>query len=310
MSFLPLVQQLSHVISIPITPFDTELQIDWQLYERLLQRLVNGGIRVITPNGNTSEFYSLTPTECEQIVQIAGQYASDDIVILAGIGHDVATAINMGKQAAATGVQAVMIHQPPHPFRSVEGWLNYNKTIADALPDMGIVPYLRELAIRADHLTYLVDVCPNVVGVKYAVPDAQLFTAIRHAVQANSFAWICGLAEGWAPYFWIGGAVGFTSGLVNVDPSMGLTMFHYLKAGDFTQAMNIWHNIKSFEDLRARNHNALNVSVVKEAMCQMNLCRADVRPPISRLNHDEQSEVTRILTSWQSQSLMNTRENS
>jgi len=304
MSFSSLVQQLSYVIAIPVTPFDSELQIDCQSYERLLQRLVDEGIRILTANGNTSEFYSLTLAECEQIVQIAGRFASDDIVILAGIGHDVATAINMGKQAASAGAQAVMIHQPPHPFRSVAGWLNYNKTIADALPDMGIVPYLRDAAIRADHLTYLIDACPNVVGVKYAVPDVQLFTEIRHAVQADAFAWICGLAEGWAPYFWIGGAVGFTSGLVNVDPSIGLRMFQHLRAGDFAQAMNIWHSIKSFEDFRARYHNALNVSVVKEAMYQMNLCSADVRPPLSRLNSDEQSEVTRILKSWQSQSLI------
>jgi 4-hydroxy-tetrahydrodipicolinate synthase len=36
-------------------------------------------------------------------------------------------------------------------------------------------------------------------------------------------------------------------------------------------------------EMRARRANALNVSVVKEALAQLGLCRAAVRPPISEL---------------------------
>ena len=152
MSFSSLANRLSHVISIPVTPFNTEHDIEWTQYEHLLHRLVDGGITVLTPNGNTGEFYSLTLAETEKIVQLTGKFADDKTLVLAGIGHDTATAIEMGKQAQSAGAQAVMVHQPPHPFRSAEGWLNYNQTIANALPEMGIVPYLRVASITADHL--------------------------------------------------------------------------------------------------------------------------------------------------------------
>ena len=37
--------------------------LDQDTYRALLRRLLDGGIRTLTPNGNTSEFYYLTPAE-------------------------------------------------------------------------------------------------------------------------------------------------------------------------------------------------------------------------------------------------------
>ena len=46
--------------------------------------------------------------------------------------------------------------------------------------------------------------------------------------------------------------------------------------------MKVWEQIRRFEELRAADASADNVSVVKEALAQLGLCRPDVRPP-SRL---------------------------
>jgi 4-hydroxy-tetrahydrodipicolinate synthase len=47
--------------------------------------------------------------------------------------------------------------------------------------------------------------------------------------------------------------------------------------------------------MRARRANALNVSVVKEALAQLGLCRPDVRPPITARSGAECAEVGTIL---------------
>ena len=72
-------------------------------------------------------------------------------------------------------------------------------------------------------------------------------------------------------------------------------MQNALEASDYPSAMTIWAQIKPFEDLRARHNNANNVSGVKEAMAQIGLCNATVRPPISELTVDERDEVKEIL---------------
>jgi 4-hydroxy-tetrahydrodipicolinate synthase len=130
------------------------------------------------------------------------------------------------------------------------------------------------------------------------VPNPQLFAAIVQEVGAERLAWVCGLAEGWAPFFWIGGAQGFTSGLVNVHAARSLEMLSCLRGGDYPGAMRVWAQVKPFEDLRARRDNANNVSVVKEAMAQLGRSTRSVRPPISELPDNERAEVTAILSDW------------
>jgi 4-hydroxy-tetrahydrodipicolinate synthase len=188
-----------------------------------------------------------------------------------------------------------MVHQPVHPYQSADGWVDYHRRIADAVPELGVVCYVRSPRLSGAAFAALADACPNVVGVKYAVPDPLALADLVDAVGAQRWVWSCGLAETWAPYFWQSGARGFTSGLATVAPRRSLEMLAQLHAGDLAGAMLTWRRLRPFEDMRARDGSALNVSVVKEALAQLGLCRADVRPPISPLTAGERAEVTRIL---------------
>ena len=99
--------------------------------------------------------------------------------------------------------------------------------------------------------------------------------------------------------FSVGGASGFTSGLVNLRPDLSLRMLQALRAGDNAAALDIWALIKPFEELRARGNNANNVPAVKAALAELGLCGAAVRPPISELSAPELDEVRAILREWE-----------
>jgi 4-hydroxy-tetrahydrodipicolinate synthase len=62
--------------------------------------------------------------------------------------------------------------------------------------------------------------------------------------------------------------------------------------------MKVWESVRRFEELRAADASADNVSVVKEALAQLGLCRADVRPPSRPLPAAVKDEISAILTSW------------
>jgi 4-hydroxy-tetrahydrodipicolinate synthase len=215
--------------------------------------------------------------------------------VLAGVGFDAQTATEMTYLAQVMGAQAVMVHQPVHPYRSDDGWIAYHKAIADSAPEMGMVPYVRDASISGATVKRLAELCPNFVGIKYAVANPPLFAKIVREVGSERLAWICGIAESWAPFFWVGGAQGFTSGLVNLTSRLSLEMQAALEQGAYGRAMDIWAHVKPFEDLRARRDNANNVSAVKEAMAQLGLCGRTVRPPISELPEQEREEVSKIL---------------
>jgi 4-hydroxy-tetrahydrodipicolinate synthase len=289
--------RVESVVAIPVTPFDDRDGVDEKSYGELITRLVDGGVEVITPNGNTSEFYALTPQEAQRCVEITAARAGDALV-MAGVGLDTASAVRAAEHARDAGARLVMVHQPVHPFRSADGWLAYHRVIADAVPDLGVVLYLRDPAVPGALLARLFDVCPNVVAIKYAVPDPVTLATLIRTTGVDRMSWLCGLAETWAPFFWLAGVRGFTSGLVNVAPQLSLELLGHLRRGDHAAAMGLWWRLKPFEDLRARDRSALNVSVVKEALAQLGLCTAAVRPPISTLSAGDAAVVRRTLEEW------------
>lgn len=289
---------LATAVVVPVTPFAPDGGIDAEAYARLVTRLLDGGISVITPNGNTGEFYALTQAEARNGLEIAAAAADGRAEILAGVGHDIATAVEAAEHARAHGARMIMIHQPVHPYVAKEGWIDYHAAIANAVPDLGVVLYVRTDRIGGVHIAALADRAPNVIAVKYGLRDATRFAAVARDAGLDRFTWLAGAAELTAPQFWAAGARGFTSGLANVAPALPLALLDALRHGDYDAAMKVWETVRRFEDLRADDASADNVAVVKEALAQLGLCARDVRPPSRELPALIKDEISGIIRSW------------
>ncbi|MFD8570966.1 dihydrodipicolinate synthase family protein [Streptomyces sp. NPDC059639] len=289
---------LADVVAIPVTPFATDGSVDETVLRTLLRRLLDGGVRILTPNGNTGEFYALTAAERRLVAEVTLDEAGTSATVLAGVGHDVPTAVETARHAQEHGAAMVMVHQPVHPYISEAGWVDYHRAIAEAVPGLGVVPYIKNATLPGARLAELGAACPNVIGVKYAVPDAARFAAFARDAGLDRFVWVAGLAEPYAPSYFSAGATGFTSGLVNVAPSVSLSMIEALRSGDYPAAMKVWEQIRRFEELRAADSSANNVSVVKEALASLGLCRREVRPPSAELPQAERAEVAEIAAGW------------
>ena len=61
---------LRSVVMITVTPFGGAGQVDGPGYRSVLRRTLDAGIDVVTPNGNTSEFYALTAVERDQALAL------------------------------------------------------------------------------------------------------------------------------------------------------------------------------------------------------------------------------------------------
>lgn len=290
---------LAHVVAIPVIPFGPDGGIDRDAYRLLLRRMLDGGIITVTPNGNTGEFYALTPSERQTVVlDTLAETADRPATVVVGVGHDLPTAIGAAEHARDCGAHLVMVHQPVHPYVSQQGWVAYHRAVADAVPELGVVPYVRNPLVAGEWLAELGEHCPNVLGVKYAVRDAARFAAVARDAGLERFVWLAGLAELYAPGYFAAGATGFTSGLANVAPSIPLDMLAALRAGDYPAAMRVWERIRAFEDLRAARQSADNVTVVKEALAAIGLCRREVRPPSSALPEERRAEVAAAVEGW------------
>lgn len=286
---------LHGIVAIPVTPFrDGDIDVD--TYRSLLDRVLDAGITTITPHGNTGEFYALTPQERHELLRVTAEHCRGRATVLAGVGHDTSTAIADISRAADAGAAYVMVHQPVHPHVSRAGWVDYHAALADASPTTGVVLYVRDTWVTGTMIRSLADRCRNVVGVKYAVPDPVQFARVRTA--APELAWIAGLAEPYALSYLAHGAVGFTSGLVTVNPWLSVDLLTALRAGDHPTARALTERLLPFEALRAADRSADNVSVVKEALAQLGLADRAVRAPASGVAPAVAREVAAVLQDW------------
>lgn len=288
-------ESLKGINAIPVTPFDAQGRIDYPAYAEVLEHLLAGGIGTIYPCGNTGEFYSLTLEEAKESVAFAVRHIAGRARVIAGVAYDASTAGELARHAEQAGADGIMVHQPVHPFMLDRGLVAYYRTVAQATR-LPLVLYVRSENVTADTLREA-SAEPNIVGVKYAVNHLPSFAKAVRLI-GDRLVWICGTAEMWAPFFCAAGAVGFTSGMVNVDARRSLRMQQALTAGRFDEAMRIWDDVRPFEELREANRSGNNVSVVKEAMAQLGRSNGVVRPPVAELLPEEKRQVRDMLLAW------------
>lgn len=293
-----LARRLETVIAIPVTPFGADRELDAEAYGEIIGTMVSGGITAIAANGTVSEFNSLSLAEAKAMLARTVEAAGDGIDVIAGVGRDVATAIDLGLAACDAGAAALMVHQPESPYASQQGWVDYHAAIAEAVPDIGMTVYIRDPRVSAAAIAALADRCPSLVAVKYAVPDPFAFAEAVRKVGADRLAWVCGLAESWTPLFWLCGARAFTSGIANIAPAMAVEFHAALCRDDAVAVSRLWSSLNAFEQLRNRSQGQYSVSVLKEALYQLGTSGRTVRPPMSELPVEQRTEVASAIDLW------------
>ncbi|RWR27090.1 dihydrodipicolinate synthase family protein [Sinirhodobacter populi] len=268
---------LTGISGILVTPYDDDGKIAPAKLVPIIDHALGAGMHIPVVNGNTGEFYALTTDEActmarEVVAMVAGRAP-----VLAGVGRGSHDACRLARASADAGASALMVHQPPDPFVSPRGTVDYVKAISDAGGGLPIMLYLRNDAIGT---AAIADLCalPGVKGVKWATPNPLKLAAAKAACDP-SIVWVCGLAEVWAPALYAVGARGFTSGLINIWPERSLAIHAALEAGDYPGANALISEMKAFEDVRAEELNGTNVTGVKAALQAVGLDCGPTRPP-------------------------------
>jgi len=268
---------LSGISGILATPYDEAGEIAPERLAPILTRAVEAGVHMPVVNGNTGEFYALTTDEACTMVREVAAMLDGRAPLLAGVGRGVRDACRLAKASAEAGAAALMVHQPPDPFVSPRGTVDYLKAVADAGGGLPMMVYLRNDAIGTAAIAELCAV-PGVKGVKWATPNPLKLAAAIKACDP-SITWVAGLAEVWAPPLYAVGARGFTSGLINVWPARSMAIHAALDAGDYAAANALIADMQDFEDIRAEELNGTNVTGVKAALQAQGHDCGPTRPP-------------------------------
>jgi 4-hydroxy-tetrahydrodipicolinate synthase len=274
---LTLDQALTGISGILVTPYDAAGEIAPDRLAPILDRALGAGLHMPVVNGNTGEFYALTTDEACTMAREVVALVDGRAPVLGGVGRGLRDACRLAKESAEAGVTALMVHQPPDPFVSPRGLVDYLKAVSDASGGLPMMLYLRNDAIGTKAIA---DLCAveGVKGVKWATPNP-LKLADAIAACDPSIVWVNGLAEIWAPPLYAVGARGFTSGLINVWPERSMAIHAALDKGDYATANALIAGMKLFEDIRAEEMNGTNVTGVKAALLALGRDCGPTRAP-------------------------------
>jgi 4-hydroxy-tetrahydrodipicolinate synthase len=268
---------LSGISGILVTPYDDTGEIAPDRLAPILDRALAAGMHMPVVNGNTGEFYALTTDEACAMVREVAALVDGRAPLLAGVGRGLRDACRLARASAEAGAAALMIHQPPDPFVSPRGTVDYVRAVADAAGGLPVMLYLRNDAIGTAAIAALCAV-PGVKGVKWATPNP-LRLAEAMAACDPAITWVAGLAETWAPPLYAVGARGFTSGLINIWPERSVAIHGALAAGRYDEAQRLIAGMRAFEEIRAEELNGTNVTGVKAALLALGQDCGPTRPP-------------------------------
>jgi 4-hydroxy-tetrahydrodipicolinate synthase len=285
---------LADVSVVTVTPFDGGDSVDLAGLRRNLAHVLDGGARIVVAGGNTGEVWSLSDDELVKVTLAHAEAAAGRATVIGGVVGSPGTVSRLAPLLREAGAEALMVHQPPNPYAGDAGLAAWYEAIG-AAADAPLIAYVRSASF-GERSARTLETHDAWVGVKYALPEPGRFAALAHA--APSLAWVCGLAESWAPAFDVAGAIGFTSGVANVEPRRSLALHRALRSGDQMAARARWREILPFEELRARRGDANNVSVVKAALDLIGLCGGPVRPPLEDLPEADRPELEAIIRQW------------
>lgn len=287
------VARFGRLVTAMVTPFNDQMQIDYEKTERLIDHLLATGSEGIVVSGTTGESPTLSRTEKLELFRHVVAYAKGKCHIIAGTGsNDTASSIEFTQAVQEIGVDAVMLVAPYYSRPSQEGLYSHFKAIATAT-DLPVllynVPGRTAVNMNAETTLRLAQL-PNVVGTKEASGNlGQMARIIEHAPEGfELYSGDDGLT---LPILSIGGV-----GVVSVASHIvGVQMQEMIKAffeGDYAQAAALHRKlVPVFEGLFVYP----SPCPVKEALNKLGVDVGGVRPPLVELNDEEKTFVHSLL---------------
>ena len=154
-----------------VTPFDRNLNIDFEALARVLDHIISGGADFIVVLGTTGETALLTHKEKLQIIEFVKQKTKGEIPLVLGYGGiSTAHMIEEFSEFDFDGITALLTVTPYYVKPSQQGLYQHYKAIADVAPLPIIlynVPGRTGINMEQD-TTLALSGHPNIIGIKEA----------------------------------------------------------------------------------------------------------------------------------------------
>jgi 4-hydroxy-tetrahydrodipicolinate synthase len=276
------------------TPFDSQLTIDYEALERLINTLIVSGCRGIVALGSLGEAPTLAKDEKIEILKRAKRALADHAPLIAGISAlSTAEAEALAKAAHQAGADGLMV-LPPYVYRG-----DWRETAAHLSAIFRATPL--SCMLYNNPIAYGTDVTPEQVmqlraqhenfhAVKESSGDIRRITALRH-LAGGKLAVFVGMDDVVVESV-AAGAEGWIAGLVNALPVESVRLFELAQQGSSEElnALYAW-----FLPLLRLDTVPKFVQLIKLVQAETGTGSARVRPPRLELAGAERDDALALI---------------
>ena len=275
-----------------VTPF-ADGRIDYEMFERHVERQIEGGTSALVPVGTTGEATTLTVEEHIAVIEKCVSVAAGRRPVIAGVGsNDTPTAVALAEAAARAGATGLLAATGYYNRPSQRGLVKHYEMLANAtsLPIILYnVPSRTASDISVETLAEL-SRHPLIVGLKDATANLARVARQRLAC-TKDFVQLSGEDIT---------AVGFNAmggqGCISVTANVAPDLCHALQQSTLDGR---WDEAVALQDKLAPLHDALfsdsSPAPVKYAMSRLGLGTPDVRLPLVQASEQSMAAVDAAL---------------
>jgi 4-hydroxy-tetrahydrodipicolinate synthase len=276
-------EQLHGVHVALATPIGSDGDPDQAALDRLLSRVIEGGVDAICPTGSTGEGPRLTRSQRLEITRrVRGSVGTDRPVLPAASAMTVSDAVSEIADLAEAGADGVLLAPPsyyPMDADGVVGWYGAVSSAA-ALPIVLYnIPSMTKIMLPAASLAELARQ-PGIIGIKDSSRDFEYLESIIYATRGADFAVLTG-SDSMLVASLLNGAVGTIAASVNLVPALVRKVYQATVDGDLDNARTAQQRL--YEILMACRVG-IPPAGWKAALAWAGVCSADLVPPAAGLD--------------------------
>jgi 4-hydroxy-tetrahydrodipicolinate synthase len=155
-----------------ITPFKSNLDVDYDALEKLIDHLIKNGVEYLVTLGTTGETPTLTKEEMVDIMHFTFEKVDNRVPVVVGIGgNNTSEIVKSLETFSLDKAVAVLSSSPNYNKPSQEGIFQHYKKLAEASPKPVLlynVPGRTGSNITAETTLRLANECENIAGIKEA----------------------------------------------------------------------------------------------------------------------------------------------
>lgn len=291
---------LCGIVPPMVTPLLGRDQLDVAGLERLLERVIGGGVHGVFLLGTTGEAPSLSYRLRREVIERACKIVRGRVPVLVGITDtSVVEAVNLARHAAESGAQAVVTAAP---YYFPEGQPELIEWAQKLVPDLALpvyiynMPQMTKVTFEPETIRQLTQM-EGITGLKDSSGDVGYYRKLVEVAKARpDWRVFVGPEHLLVETLRLGGHGGVNGG-AQIDPTLLVGLYDATLKGDNAAVERLQARLlKLGEIYRVGKHASTVIKGVKCALNLLGVCAGEMEEPFRSFNEPERRVVAKTLT--------------